>query len=94
MDTKIASEHKAGVRSRWQALGVDTDGLWHNLRAHRDRPDEIVVTDPDDGTLVWRECLTGTSVDAWVAHIDAERGWQDHPDADPRRRWFEGAVAA
>jgi hypothetical protein len=91
MDTTIHSDKKVGPRSRWLALGVDTAGQWHNLRVRRDAPDEIVVT--DERGIVWRECLEATTAEAWVQHIDDERGWIEHPDADPRRTWLEGATA-
>lgn len=91
MDTTIHSDKKVGPRSRWLALGVDTDGQWHNLRARRDAPDEIVVTDAYG--VVWRQRLRSQTAHDWIEHIDDARGWDDHPEADPRRSWLEGATA-
>jgi hypothetical protein len=93
MDTTHYSEKKASDgRALWIALGIDSNDVWHTVNTETGTVYGVHV--PEEGTprVVARE--TYTSIRAWTRHVETEIGWQAHPDADPRRRWFEGAVAA
>lgn len=69
---------------KWRALGKDANDVWHNINA---ATGEVVGVHEPTGRLVARERYD--TVSAWVAHVDAEIGWQDHPDATPGRGWLE-----
>jgi hypothetical protein len=86
MSTTLYSDKNlpGSPRPKWRALGKDANDVWHNIDA---AAGEVVGVHEPSGRVVAREPYD--TVDAWVAHVDAEIGWQDHPDATPGRGWLE-----
>jgi len=88
MDTTQYSEKKASDgRPLWIALGIDSNDVWHTVNTETGT---VVGVHAPTGRMVAREPCR--SIRQWTRHVAAEIGWQEHPDADPRRRWFEGAI--
>jgi hypothetical protein len=69
---------------KWRALGKDSNDVWHNVNA---AANEVVGVHGPTGRVVAREPLH--TIESWVAHVDAEIGWQHHPDATPGQGWLE-----
>jgi len=88
MSTTLYSDVSVGARSRWRALGIDSEGCWHSVRVRADAPDEVVVT---DGTgIIHRQYIESAS--DWVEAIAAEAGWQSHAEAQPGAGLLEAST--
>ena len=60
-------------RDRNILLGIDSEGVHH---IYQTRSERIVVVNPEFG-MTYIQDLGAKTVDDWVDHVTAKRGWDD-----------------